>query len=258
MRVLPWLTLLALLAGCGPRFVPLGFGSDECTFDLDCAAGEACEATVCVPTCAANRDCDGGEVCAPGKNTELNVCQAERTNNQANNATSAYYAVMIRSTTTAPDACFTDEPGPDIFGVALESSTGELLGWGVLEHDAIQAGGNANAEPSILERDGTALTLDGCPATFTGNVVSLGCDDSYIVVSFIDTNSEPVALNATDDAVLRVYEWGEQCTPGTIEDTYTVSICRASAAAADGDVTSCDIEVVASSSGETSAVVGGF
>ncbi len=229
----------------------------RCTFDADCPDGEACEARACMPTCADVSQCPARETCDEGLNTEFSVCSG---NESPNNDAGVYYTVMIQSTTTAPDACATDEPGPDIFGVTLENAGGETVGWGKARWDGVPVDANANNDISILDTRDPGLSSGNCPAAFDGSVISLGCDgsDSFIVVSFVDAAGKPVALNEADDTVLRIYEWGEQCTPGTIEDTYGVLICRNSREARAGVLESCDVPVVASASGESSAVVGAF
>lgn len=246
-------------------------GSNECVFDADCADGQACEAQACVNTCSGDPDCPGGWVCREGINTTQLVCQVDEQNNPPNigntnnppnistNNRVVYYAVEIRSTTTDEEACFIDDPGPDLFGVGLEDVTGAILGWGVVDWDQIQFDGNAHTDVSVIDGNGPSLGADVCPDQFDGNVVSLGCGfDSFIIVSFVDSSFDPIPLDAAGDQVIRVYEWGGQCTTGGITDTYNVSICTDTSGARSGDTSSCNIQIIVDGAGETAGEVGGF
>lgn len=276
MNALKRLMGVLLVGGAGfGLFVACGgnntTGSD-CTLDADCATGEACEGQVCVPTCTTNEDCAAGEACGEGVNTTQMVCQISDDSNDPNNTTNnttnntsndpnnavLYYAAQIISTTSSQEACGdVTDPGPDIFGVGLEDSTGAQLGWGIVDWDNVTLEGNDQSDSSVIDGNGPDLAADVCPDMFDGNVVALGCDaESYIVVSFIDATDQPIALDSTADQVIRVYEWGGQCTTGSIDDTYNVNICTDTAGAKSGDVSSCTIQVIVDGAGESSGEVG--
>jgi hypothetical protein len=270
MNTIKRLMAVLLVGGAGfGLFVACGGEETSCTFDADCSDGQACEGTVCVDTCATAADCAPGEICAAGVNTELLVCQADSTttnnttgmtNNNTttpNNNTTVYYDLLIQSTTTAAEFCGdTTDPGPDIFAVGLEDSTGAQLGWGIVDWEAVQFDGNDQTDTSVIDGSAPDVAADNCPDMFDGNVVALGCDaDSYIVVSFVDASSQPIALDGNDQFV-RVYEYGGQCDTGTVGDTYNVSICTDTAGAKGGDISSCTIQVIVDGGGESDGEIG--
>lgn len=258
-----------LFVACGGNNEP----GESCVLDSDCGADQACEGQVCVPTCATAADCLAGEVCEAGVNTALTVCRADNTSNNTtgnnttannttvNNVPTVYYNVRIQSTTTGA-GCEVTDPGPDIFGVGLEDSTGNVLGYGIVDWDSIQYDNNDNTDLGVIDGNGPDLGADYCPDMFDGNVVALGCatdaSGSWIIVSFVDSGSQPVALDATADQVIRVYEWGGQCTTGSTDDTYNVDICTDTMAAKSGDDSSCTIQVIVDGAAETSGDVAGF
>jgi hypothetical protein len=270
MNKLKRLMAVLLVGGAGfGLFVACGGEETSCTFDADCSDGQACEGTVCVDTCTADSDCGPGEVCGAGVNTELNVCKADSTttnnitpnnvdpNNVTPNNAVVYYAVRIQSTSAGDDSCANTDPGPDIFGVGLEDSTGAQLGWGVVDWEEITFDGNDHTDTSIIDGNGPDLGADNCPDMFDGNVVSLGCDaTSFLIVSFVDSSSQPIPLDATADQVIRVYEWGGQCSTGSIDDTYNVDICTDTMAARSGEDASCTLQVIIDGAGEASGDVG--
>ena len=119
-------------------------------------------------------------------------------NTSTNNNTTLLYAARIQSTTSSQEACGdVTDPGPDIFGVGLEDSTGAQLGWGQVAWEEVQFDNNDHVDTSVIDGNGPDLASDVCPDMFEGNVVSLGCDaGSYIVVNFIDSESNPIPLDA--------------------------------------------------------------
>ena len=274
MNALKRMMAVLLVGGAGfGLFVACGGETTDCTFDADCGDAEACEAQVCVPTCASDADCLAGEECGPGVNTTLDVCKASSTNGMTNGGTNGmtngmtnggmatlYYVDRIQSTTSGDDACANvSDPGPDIFGVGLEDSTGAQLGFGSVDWDEIQAENNDQTDTGVLDANGPDLAADSCPDMFDGNVVSLGCSaTSWIAVSFTDSDSNPIALDATADQYIRVYEWGGQCTTGSIDDTYNVDICTDTMGIRAGDDSSCTIQVLLDAAGEQSGEVAGF
>lgn len=277
MNALKRLMAVMLVGGAGfGLFVACGGNNntgDSCTFDSDCAEGQACEGQVCVPTCETAADCGPDEVCEQGENTQLLVCKAGGANNPTNNTTGTnsttgtnnmptlLYTVRIKSTTLGA-GCEVSDPGPDIFGVGLEDSTGSPLGFGIVDWDATQIDNNDNADVFVIDGNGPDLGADYCPDSFDGNVASLGCADdasgSFIIVSFVDSSDAPVPLDATAGQVIRVYEWGGQCTTGSTDDTYDVDICSDTAASRMGDDSSCDISLIVDGAAETFADVAGF
>ena len=275
MNTIKRLMAVLLVGGAGfGLFVACGGDSDSCTFDADCAEGEACEGTVCVPTCTdAATDCAPGEVCARGVNTDLLVCQLDTANNNNNNngmtnnttgtnnppMPTLYYNVRIQSTASGDAACAVNDPGPDIFGAAVEDSTGAVLGWAEVAWNAVQFEDNEHTDDSMIDGNAPDLGADNCPDMFDGNVVALGCDaESYIIVRFLGSDGNPIGLDATADQVIRVYEWGGQCTTGSIDDTYNVDICTDTMNSGAGDDSSCTIQVLIDAAGEASGDVGGF
>ena len=170
------------------------------------------------------------------------------------------YIAKVESTTTAVDGCAVEDPGPDIFGVGLEDGLGEQLGWGSVVWEEIQTDANSHADTSIL--DGTPLDLaaDACPDMFDGNVVALGCEETgnWLALEFLDAESNRVPLDATQDQWIRVYEWGGQCTTGSLDDTYTLTLCTDTAAITAGDDESCTIQLVVDGAGENPGEVAGF
>lgn len=279
MNALKRLLAVMLVGGAGfGLFVACGGEETSCTFDADCADGEACEGTVCVPTCTTDDDCLDGEECGEGVNTEQNVCKvsgdSNNTNNNGttNNTTSTnngttpatlYYTVAITSTTTEAAACGdVSDPGPDIFGVGLEDTQGNPLGWGVIDYDGIQFDGNDEVDTGVIDGNAPEVGADGCPDTFAGNVVALGCEGSdegsYIVVSFVGADGNPVALDATAGQAIRVYEYGGVCSTGSTDDTYNLDICTDTDASKGGDISSCTISLLIDAAGEESNEVAGF
>ena len=168
------------------------------------------------------------------------------------------YIAKVESTTTDTDACDVDDPGPDLFGIGLEDGFGAPLAWGRPVWEEIQLDANAHADTSIL--DGSALDFgtEACPDMFDGNVVALGCEGNWLAFEFIDSAEQRVALDATADQFIRVYEWGGQCTTGSIDDTYDLTICTDTAAIANGDDTSCTIQLLVGGAGEQAGEVAGF
>lgn len=171
------------------------------------------------------------------------------------------YIAKVESTTTAVDACSVGDPGPDIFAVGLEDSTGAALGWGRPVWEDIQLDANTHADTTILDGSAPDLNADSCPDMFDGNVVSLGCGDSagnWLALEFIDADDNRLALDATADQVIRVYEWGGQCTTGSLEDTYTLTLCTDTAGITQGDDSSCTLQLLVDAAGEQSGQVAGF
>lgn len=175
------------------------------------------------------------------------------------------YIAKLESTTTGDEACAVADPGPDIFGIGLEDGLGEQLGWGIPVWDEIQQDGNDHSDTSLFDGNALDIGADACPDMFDGNVVSLGCEESgdmagprWIAFEFVDGDGNRIALDAMADQFIRVYEWGGQCTTGTIDDTYTLSLCRDTAAITAGDDSSCDITLVVDAAGETPGEVAGF
>lgn len=261
-----------LVGGAGfGLFVACGGEEDSCTFDADCGDGQACEGTVCVETCTSDADCLAGEVCGEGVNTQLDVCKSDTdtnnggtTNNttgtnNVNNGTTLLYVARIQSTSSGDEACAVSDPGPDIFGVGLEDTTGAQLGWGEIAWEEVQFDDNDYTDTSVIDGNGPDLAADTCPDEFSDSVVSLGCDAaSYIIVGFVGSDGNPIALDAAAGQVIRVYEWGGQCSTGSVADTYNLDICRDTDAAKGGDDSSCDINLLLDAAGEQSGDVSGF
>lgn len=170
------------------------------------------------------------------------------------------YIAKIESTTMGDEGCAVEDPGPDIFGVGLEDGEGAPLAWGSIVWEQIQLGGNTHSDSSLI--DGSALDFggDACPDMFDGNVLSLGCEDTgnWIAVEFLDGDSNRVALDATAGQVIRVYEWGGQCTTGSLDDTYDLTICTDTAGITMGDDASCTVQLLVDGAGEQSGDVTGF
>lgn len=265
--------LAALLvggAGFG-LFVACGTSSDECTLDGDCPDGQACEAQICVDICESDADCLEGQVCEEGVNTTSLVCKdGGATNNGAtnngatNNGTTnngvatVYYVAQIVDNSAGDDACSISDPGSDIFGVALESTAGDNLGWAEITWEELNADGNDYTDTSILDGSAPGLDADDCPSDFAADsVVALGCG-GWIAVEFKDADGNPVPLDATAGQQIRVYEYGGQCGTGTVVDEYDVYICEDTDGIRGGEDGSCTINVLQGGSGEATGDVSGF
>lgn len=260
-----------LVGGAGfGLFVACGTEATDCTLDGDCAEGQACEAQVCVDICESDADCAEGQVCEAGVNTASMVCKAgdtgtnNTTNNSTNNGTTnngeeptLYYVAAIQDT-SAGEACEEADPGSDIFAVALETITGETLGYGSLVWEEFGPEANEYQNTSIFDGSAPSLEADDCPSDFNADtVVALGCG-GWIAVEFWDSEGNKIALDATADQQIRVYEYGGQCGTGSVVDAYDLRICEDTAGISSGDDSSCVIDVLIDASGEQAGEVSGF
>jgi hypothetical protein len=266
MKGLKRLLAALLVGGAGfGLFVACGGDETSCSFDADCADGEACEGAVCVATCTdAAADCAPGEICGPGLSTDLNICRVDSTNGNTNGdtngntngdtngntngvVTTTYVAIRVQSESTGDEACANasdNDPGPDIYAIGLEDTGGSPLGWGSHISNLVQFDSNDHTDTSHL--DGSAPSLDGdsCPDQFDGNVVALGCDaESWLTVEFFDDGGNFVPLVGDGSQQVVVYEFGAQCG-GTVVDEYRVDVCTDIEAVRAGDATSCSINIL--------------
>lgn len=265
-----------LIGGAGfGLFVACGGGEeDDCTLDGDCPEGQVCEAQVCVDTCETAADCADGEVCEPGVNTSANVCKAAGgTNNGTNNGSTnngstnngsnnnlptLYYIVEITDTSSGDEACSVSDPGSDLFGVALESTDGSVIAWGefVNAEEGTVSGGEINEHFDASVISGAPASMKDCPEFGDDTVYSLGCGGS-LWVEFKDDAGNPVALDATADQQVTVYEYGTQCG-GSAVDEYSITICEDTEGARNGETGACTINVLQGGEGQASGNVSGF
>ena len=263
-----------LVGGAGfGLFVACGTEPSDCTLDGDCAEGQACEAQVCVDVCEADTDCGAGQVCEAGVNTASKVCKDDgqtgtnnsdtnnnTTNTNSNNVEPTLYYVAAIQDTSSGDACAESDPGSDIFGVALESTTGEILGYGSVAWEEFGPEDNQYQNTGIIDGSAPDLAADDCPSDFNADtVVALGCG-GWLAVEFFDATdgTTPVALDATAGQQIRVYEYGGQCGTGTVVDSYDIRICTDTMGIKAGNDSSCTIDAVLDASGEGVGEVSGF
>lgn len=251
----------------------------DCAFDVHCPDTHACEDDVCVATCESDADCLVGELCREGAYTQQMVCRMGEINSEPNNASTnnsinnvqinndnssnnqeVYHLVQIVSVTTDPDACGVPDPGPDIFGVSISDATGAVLGWGNLVWEEVQFDGNEFLSTAHLDGSQPAIDAGECVDFSEETIVSLGCNaNNFIAVEFLDPQGNPIALDATAGQTVTVYEYGAQCTTSGFIDEYDISICTDTSAVWDsGDVSSCNLLLLAGAAGAVSANVEGW
>lgn len=253
----------------------------QCLLDTDCVAPDVCEGTICVATCTVDADCAVGEVCESRTNGSGTICREGDANVEPEGCsgesdpnafceaqlgagafcdtatggcvgdvglTDSYYVVQIQDVTAGADLCESQDPGSDIQGVELVDSGGNSLGWGSIVAENVILTGNDETNFGVVDGTPRSLDADGCVDSFTGNVLSLGCN-GWIAVEFLDNFDNPVVLE--DGQYVFVYEYGGTCSSGTTDDEFTFSICSDTSGILGGDDSSCT-NVLGSGRGVTS------
>ena len=130
------------------------------------------------------------------------------------------------------DGCAAADPGSDIYGVALESEAGEVLGWArsidFLQGEA-PSGNDFTDHIAVLDGNDPELDLSMCPVPgFTAETaVALGCG-GQIALQFVDAQAAPLMID--DTMQITVYEYGAICAEdptNAIDNSYELYACDA-------------------------------
>lgn len=220
----------ALFVACGDE--------TSCATDTDCASNEVCVNETCTATCTSAADCLEGEVC--NTSGTVGICEAGNptTNNDTNNNTTTadpVYVALIRDKTMGA-GCNNNNPGSDIVYVALEDEIGTKLGYAILDYDGIIEDDNTYSLGANI--DGLAPDFTGeCPEFTDTKVTALGCGGE-IGVRFLDDEGVPVAIES--GMQIHVFEFGGNCSTGSVDDEYDVILCSdTNAVVNNNDTTSC-------------------
>jgi len=209
----------------------------------ECGVGtDGC--TPCGPACPV------GEVCVMGTcETQMNNNGTNNSNNTTNNQIdpNAPYLLRIVDTTTGTELCDIPDSGADLFGVALQDSTGQVLAWGKTFVTYFTS--QQYDDPFVIFGQDPMLEADGCPVDFSEETIfSLGCG-GWVAVTFEQAPDMPYRLDPALDFTVVVHEYGEQCAAGG-NDTFDVTICTEPEQVRNDGFQSCTIQLVSAGSGE--------
>ncbi len=149
------------------------------------------------------------------------------------------YVFQIRDRSEDP-SCDLEAPGSDILGVQLFDRDDVLIGHG--EYVGSYKAQNINAAEEFEAQDGTSdFALGSCPAS-AEDAISLFCG-GWIAFQFRDANGERLEMRS--GWKVQVYEFGATCNDARqAGEWYQARICRNPNAVADGDDSSCTIEIL--------------
>ena len=142
-------------------------------------------------------------------------------------------------------------PGSDIVFASLEDEAGTVLGYATLDYDGTTGDDNTfNLGANI---DGAAPSFTGtCPEFDETSVTALGCGGE-IGVRFLDDSGTPIAIGS--GMQIRVFEYGGQCSTGSVDDEYEVSLCTDTNAVVNDNNTASCTQNLGGGSGETAVSI---